>query len=443
VVIEGLYFDNCWPTALYLDNCQDIEIHGCQFRWGTYAIGATGQDTRHIVVEGCRWQQNPDNEGHWKRIAWHRIHGHTSNSDQKPDKGVVNIEDDHRHFDGDFFVGWRIAGFVTIRHNLIEDAFNAIHLFNTDVPSRRLNLNVLIEKNRFERIRDNAVEPEIGAWNWIIRHNVLVDVYSWFSLEMERFGYFYIYGNLAWHTQRPGPGLKPPGPADPDFRTGGAVFKLPKRVTADGPCYVFHNSFHLRERIAKKKRLAGLQFFNNAISFCRHDGGKCSETETLLADTLQSLAIPHDPGGSEADALAAEKKRFTKDWGSLGIAFYSNVIGGPDKVRDLLAVGYLFGENSRDGEPGFAGPLTHAGTTRDSFRLKKYLRSATSANNSSLQFVLKTPGPGEIKETGGRNMGAWQDDGRLFELGEEFGWLEESITAQHSRYTSALSAKRA
>jgi hypothetical protein len=427
VVIENLYFENCWPTALYLDNCQDITVSACQFRWGTFAIGATGQDTRHILVENCRWQQNPDNNGgHWTKIPWHRIHGDISNATDTPDKGVVNIKKDYRHFDGDFFSAWQIAGFVTLRRNLIEDAFNAIHLFNHKKnPSTELNLNVVIENNRFVRIRDNAIEPEYAAWNWVIRHNVLIDVYRWFSFEMERSGWFYIYGNLAWHTQIPGPGDKPPRGIDPDTRTGGSIFKLPKRHTADGPHDVFHNSFHLRERIAKKKRLAGLRFFNNAITFCRHSKGDCRKTETLFANNLSALAIPHEPSADPEVIIAAEKTRFTKDWKKLEIAFFSNVIHGRDRVRDLTMLGYPFGANSRDRKPGFAGPLTPGGTTPASFKLARNLRTADSANNASVAFTIETRGPQKIEEKGKRNIGAWQDNHSLFELSKEFEWISD------------------
>ena len=427
VVIENLYFDNCWPTALYLDNCQDIDVSACQFRWGTFAIGATGHDTRHISVEDCRWQQNPGNDGrHWKTIPWFRIHGNIGEEDS-PDNGVVDIVKDFRHFDGDFFVGWRIAGFVTIRRNLIEDAFNAIHFFNHKTnPSDLLSVNVLIEQNRFVRIRDNAVEPEDGAWNWIVRHNVLIDVYKWFSFQLQRSGYFYIYGNLGWHTEAPGPGNNRPDGVDADTHISGSVFKLDKIHQADGPTYVFHNSFHLRERIAKKRRLAGLQFFNNAITFCRSNFGDCQDKTTLFAESDEALAVPHDPTASDSEKYKAEKKRFTKDWAKLGIAFYSNIIHGPDNSDTLRMLGYFLGENSRDGDPGFVGPFTPEGTTEDSFGLNRGLRTASTANNASVSFELKMPGPQKIIERGKRNLGAYQDNGMLFELSQSFQWIDES-----------------
>ncbi|MEP3279877.1 MAG: right-handed parallel beta-helix repeat-containing protein [Stappiaceae bacterium] len=425
VVIENLFFQDCWPTALYLDNCQDITIQACQFRRGTYAIGATGHDTRQITVADCRWQQYPENNGgHWKAIPWHRIHGDIGNADDTQDKGIVNVEKDYRHLDGDFFVAWRIAGFVTLRRNLIEDAFNAIHLFNYEKgPRDELNRNVLIEKNRFERIRDNAVEPEFGAWNWVVRHNILMDVYRWFSFEMERSGWFYIYGNIAWNTQVPGPGESPPKNIEKDTRTGGSIFKLHPNHTADGPSYFFHNSFHLRERIVKRKRFAGLHFFNNAITYSGKTAGSGGPYETLFAKNFHALTTQFSPQDPQVDILAAERNRFTKDWTRLNIALHDNVIHGPDRFDTLRSLGYPFGANSQEGSPGFRGPFSPSSVSERSFHLTSGQKPG-KAYNTSTPFTLTADGPQEISEGGGRHIGAYQANGKLFELSEEFGWLE-------------------
>ncbi|MCW2308418.1 right-handed parallel beta-helix repeat-containing protein [Rhodobium gokarnense] len=428
VTVENLYFNRCWPTAVYLDNCQDITVRSCQFRWGTYAVGAAGFHTRHLTVEGCRWQQNPDNKGrHWKDFLWFRIHGDLDEENPPDGDGRVSIEEGWRLFDGDFFVGWRIAGFVTLRGNLIEDAFNAIHMFNfTENPRTDLNLNVVVENNRFVRIRDNAMEPEGAAWNWVVRHNVFVDVYRWFGFEVERSGWFYIYGNLAWYTQVPGP--DPGADGKPrDDHTGGSVFKFNTKHVADGPTYVFHNSFHLREPIAKKKRFAKLAFFNNAIAFCKAKEGGCTGRPTLFAQGARALAMPHDPAADLAQMYVAEKKRFTKDWEALEIVFDGNFIHGPDRLSHLRAVGYLFGDASSDLDPGFAGPLDATNTSASSFRLDH----GAEAAGKSIPFVLKTKNDFQtFKDAGGGNVGAIRDDGSLFQLADEFEWITVKMPPQ-------------
>ena len=420
VNVQNLYFNECWPTAIYLDNCQDIGIYECQFRWGTYAIGATGVHTRHLSVERCRWVQNPDNVGHWKTIPWHRIHGHINNALIEPDFGKVNEETDYRHFDGDFFVAWRIAGFVRLRENVVQDAFNAIHLFNFEKdPSRDINLNVLIENNRFERIRDNAIEPEYGAWNWVVRNNVFIDVYSWFSLDMKVSGWFYIYGNLAWHTQESGPGLNPPKDVEKDLRIGGVVFKLPSRNVAEGPHYFFHNSLFLRERIAKKKRLAKLKFFNNAISYCNNPRYGCGNHETLFANSEITRAIAHDPEAPDAVNIRLEKKRFTKHWKHLEIEFFANLIDGPDEIDDLRDLDYPIGKDSIRDDPKFRKTSPPEKITENGLNLRK----GSPAERTSVAVKLQSPGIENIKVTGGQNIGAWQDK-ELYQLEDEFDWIE-------------------
>ncbi|MGO7557720.1 right-handed parallel beta-helix repeat-containing protein, partial [Rhizobium johnstonii] len=76
--------------------------------------------------------------------------------------GLVDAKKDARAFDGDFFRAWTIAGYVIIRNNIIVDAFNGVHFFNQAAESIKDTFcrNVLIEKNWFVRIRDNAIEPE-------------------------------------------------------------------------------------------------------------------------------------------------------------------------------------------------------------------------------------------------------------------------------------------
>lgn len=345
VTVEGLYFTECWPTAIYLDSCQDITIRDCQFRWGTFAIGATGVDTRHILVSGCRWRQFPENVGLWKNVGWNEIHGTVNPA---TGEGWVSVEADSRHLDGDFFCAWRIAGFVTIRDCVIEDAFNAIHMFaeNGATFADRLNLNVVIENNVFRRIRDNAIEPEIGAWNWVVRHNVLIDVYRWFSFEMERSGWFYIYGNVAWHTGFPGQ------PWEEKF--AGSVFKFsvtPHR--ADGPHYVFHNSWHLREPFAAKGQFSGLHVFNNAASFCEDTkiDAKCSAQGPALFAKKIAHILELRPDGCGIVKGRADGRTFTRAWEELDIAFHHNVFAIGPGVDIHREAGFPLGSGSIHSRP--------------------------------------------------------------------------------------------
>ncbi|WP_260692868.1 right-handed parallel beta-helix repeat-containing protein [Rhizobium laguerreae] len=197
VVIEDLTFEGCWPTAIYLDNCQHITLRRLHIRGSTIAIGAAGPYTRHLLIEECDWIQDlrshgeadlaairkigavdagldPGDCGLWREISWDQVHGNIEDTESR-----VDVETDERGFDGDFFRAWTIAGYVVLRNNVILDAFNGIHFFNdaSDSTVEDFCRNIVIENNWFVRIRDNAIEAEDYAWNWTVRGNRFVDCY--------------------------------------------------------------------------------------------------------------------------------------------------------------------------------------------------------------------------------------------------------------------------
>ncbi|MBP1861560.1 right-handed parallel beta-helix repeat-containing protein [Rhizobium herbae] len=411
LVIEDLVFDGCWPTAIYLDNCQHITIRGVDFRGGTFAIGATGPNTRHLLIEECSWIQDISRHGMtdlasirakdrivdadppslllWQKMDWEDVHRNFAETNKR-----VSVNHDARAFDGDFFRAWTIAGYVIIRNNVIIDAFNAIHFFNQAAASTVTNFsrNVLIENNWFVRIRDNAVEPEDFAWNWTVRHNKFVDCYGLFSLEMQRSGYFYIYGNLGWNRYRPGPPR--------DEHTSGQLFKFPVAHEADGPHYVFHNSWLIRAAITKKHRFRNFHHINNAIGYYEEDG----ERPPRNAHPFGSKWNKPDEKNADDEATAkAEEKRFTREWRKLGIEFDGDVVDHPDFPENLRNAGYPLGiyarrqpllfHNERPGRP-------------------KGLRLSNAPVAIRLELRFPDGRQTYVRENRGV-VGAWQDDGLI------------------------------
>lgn len=358
ITIEKLTFDGCWPTAVYLENCQHITLRGLKITGGTFAIGATGVTTRHILVEDCDWVQDPSGNGWeaceairagktiekeleespselWRDIDWVEVHGDWLENGKR-----VDIEHDARAYDGDFFRAWSIAGYVVIRNNIIADAFNGIHFFNQVAESiiDSCSRNVLIEDNWFIRIRDNAIEPEHYAWNWTIRNNVIVDCYLPFSLQMARSGYFYIYGNLGWNVGKPGP--------DTDEHTRGQLFKFPTEHYADGPHYVFNNSWVLRAPLVKKMRFSNFVHVNNAIDYSDSDPDVTAPFGGNFRDAAPA-------GYRMGAAFLFEAKHFTKAWQDLGITFDGDVIHHPTFPDDTNAAGFHLGSASLGISPDF------------------------------------------------------------------------------------------
>ncbi|WP_305984643.1 right-handed parallel beta-helix repeat-containing protein [Roseibium sp. MMSF_3544] len=368
IVLEDLTFENCWPTAIYIENCQHITIRGVHIRGGTFAIGATGTDTRHLLIEDCDWIQDPSCHGDaqirsirdhgylkdekdlecchlFRQTDWNKIHADSSVT------GKPVQDDDARAYDGDFFRAWTIAGYVILRNNCIMDAFNGIHFFNqlAKDAQKRCSRNVMISDNWFVRIRDNAVEPEDYAFNWTVRHNRFVDCYAPFSIEPDRSGYFYIYGNLGWSRARPGP-----DPEDPKDLVTGRLFKFGTEHEAVGPHYVVHNTWFVRNPMFKKKRISNFHHLNNVVAYNEN-------AEDFFINKVNPFGLKwetrHDPDADWDTIKQLEKKRFTKAWKELDITVDNDMVGHPSFPLELISAGYPIGPRASGTAPKFSKPL--------------------------------------------------------------------------------------
>ena len=397
IVIEGMNFESCWPTAIYIDRSQNILINDIDFKSGTFAIGANGIETRDIVVQHCKWQQDTSlNHKMWDVVPWSRIHGAKNNGNTYG----VNILDDYRHWDGDFFRGWNVGGNIIIRNNKITDAFNAIHFFNSHdklAPGekasafrfnggRQSTSNILIENNTFIRIRDNVFEPEDHAWNWVIRHNHLYDCYRPFSLEFMRAGFIYIYGNRGAFINK---ATTNASSYDQDIFAGElrqkpSLFKPKGKQENEGRLYVFNNSWYMKvgKGIYPKFGLGKFISSNNAMQFSDPDRalifGKNGDKQTKKPIKLEA-------------ELEAEKGRFTRRWqptrGS-DLPVFDIVIDGemgndknfPEKYK---RVGYKLGIRNTSENPNFKSP--------ESLTNPDFFPQNTNALNAAIPLKLELP----------------------------------------------------
>ena len=431
VIVEGLQFRRCWPTAVYLDECQHIRLDGLKIREGTIAIGANGMTTRDVTVCHCDWRQDLSDEHRmWNTVPWRAIHGSRNNSGTG-----VDPDEDYRAWDGDFFRAWDVTGNIVIRDNTISDAFNGIHFFNridelapgVDARAlrynggRRASANVLIENNTFTRIRDNVIEPEDYAWNWVIRHNVFADCYRPFSLELNRAGWFYIYGNYGWMNNSPSlgePGLE---------RTKASHFKLGGLQNNEGNIHVFFNSWHYKrgKGIFPKGALRNLRHCNNAIGF----GDPCRAQ--MFGRTA---ALPQDGRhGSSTYATDDLSQHFTRQWDALhfNITFDGDIAHDADFPEQFRKKGYALGPASRAGAPGFAAP--------EDEKPDLSLERDAPARAASIVFSIELPDGAihEIEE--GWNVGAYQTAGSYDALDCLFAFLPEDA-ATRSREAPAPEA---
>ncbi|MGV6848728.1 MAG: hypothetical protein ACWA5A_10150 [Marinibacterium sp.] len=380
ITLAGLNFRGCWPTCIAIEDCRNIELSQIDFREGTYAIYASGASTRGLLVEHCSFVQDISENDMWRDIDWAAIHG-----------GQPVADTDVRALDGDFLRAFGIAGDVIVRHCTIRHTFNGVHIFHSDENGvgSHVNRNVHIHDNRFEFIRDNAVEPEWGATNWWVFHNDIRNCHKVFSVECVRMGPSYFVGNTYWFDEKPTPGLD---------HNGGAVWKLNHDSRGgEGLNYVLHNSYYLRSKYIKKERWVGLQHVNNAIAYCAeevHGEGICDPDQSIFGKI----------------ANKDETKQFAWDWAGLDIRFVGDMSNHRQFPDDLIAADYNL-EHATAADPGFAD--APAGDFR--------LTGGAAAIGAAVGFDVVLPDGGIWSLPPGGDVGAWQAGRRIAMPAQAYG----------------------
>jgi len=315
IIIEDLHIKQCWPTAIYFHYSKELTFRRLNIQDSTFAIYGEGDTSEDIIIEDCCWLQDVTGKKLWEKLSWEAIHGN-----------IPKINGG-RAFDGAFFRTRNIKGNVIVRNNTVRHAANGIHMFNRrrgKSNRNQLNQNIQIYGNRFENIRDNAIEPERMAVNWWIFNNQFLDCYSHYSLAMDTCGYFYIYGNRSWFTSKPGP--------IGDSHSGGRVFKIRKTPWfAIGPTYVFNNSMYIRTKYLAKCSMLRFFHFNNAICYCH----KILDDLDLVCDGERSFI-----------------KKVPTNWEELEIEFKNDIVFHHDFPDKLIKKGYPI-KNGKGVDPRF------------------------------------------------------------------------------------------
>ncbi len=421
VIIRGIDFKNCWSTAIYLDDCQNIVLHDLEFRGGTIAVGANGIDTRDLVIQHCCWRQDTSKKHKmWNIVPWPRIHGASDNS-AAPD---VDIDGDYRHWDGDFFRAWNVTGNIIIRDNYISDAFNGIHFFNSHdrlapgvVASqlkfnggRQASANVLIERNQFTRIRDNVFEPEDHAWNWVIRYNHIRDCYRPFSFEFERAGWIYVYGNNASFNSRPSTDMSDDDEAkypSSEWRQTPSLFKPKGPQQNEGPIYVLNNSWYMAtgKGLLPKFVLGGLVHANNLAEFKKPKKGRIFGKDGMKPSPR--------PWSIEQEQIA-EAARFTRRWEQYRIKMFSDTANDKFFPEAYRQVGYPIGSEAINAKPEFTNPTA----SPPNFKPK-----SREGLGNSIDITIVLPDASSEVFAGGHDRGACPDSDSLSGLDKMMRFL--------------------
>lgn len=381
IAVDGLTIEDCWPTAIAIGDSHDLEFRQLEISGAAYAFQARGSTTRRLLIHRCHWVQDPSRHFLWKELTWADVHGNWGEAGKEED-GKAN---GWRCFDGSFFNANDIAGEVEIAHCHVEHAFNGVHLFNV-AYSEAISRDIRVHHCRFSHIKDNPIEPEGAAWNWWVHDNEFHNCHKWFSLELRKVGWFYIFQNRAWADDRPGP--------QDDGNASGAVFKFltkPGKVeAASAPIWVFHNSWALRSTLVQSGFVHSLQHFNNAIRFYAPDDGK-----------RPPVYWPWTPFFGRRDAAEPERRSppadFTRRWERFHIGFFNDVINHQDYPGVLKDCGYEV-KGGIAADPGFVSPA------RGDLRLVERSPCRASGAGASIGLV----GGGSVPIPPGLDIG-WQE----------------------------------
>ncbi|MEM6934654.1 MAG: right-handed parallel beta-helix repeat-containing protein, partial [Pseudomonadota bacterium] len=352
-----------------LVNSQQIEARRTRFHGSTFGMLALATDglspaSHSFVLADSHWIQSP---------GAYRPSGEVCENPHRDLSCALDVWDDipwgvtHHHIwrplNGALFASVNIAGNVLIENNLIERAYNGIRMIS-ELPGT--GRNVEIRGNTFRFIRDNAVEPETKADNWIVKHNSFENVHAWISTDGVSGAGFYVFGNTATYDPKtmPGSGCKDevewkdsprleamagdegryvlldvaydPTSVECLGHFRGAILKTGDKRKAKFPYLdrisIFHNSWRTRSPIFSSKHASPLSHFNNLIEFtgCGTDGPL----------HCRQIPVPDQycqPGNKRTRGRVALRQYWTDDGGAL-VADCATMTPGPAEPDDRASI---------------------------------------------------------------------------------------------------------
>ncbi|HEY0493700.1 MAG TPA: hypothetical protein VGD57_09560, partial [Candidatus Dormibacteraeota bacterium] len=207
VEVADIGLRDCWLAAVMAYASSNITLRGSLIEGSTYAFAAIGKKAAPEVshsfqLTGNVWKQSPSTyrqpragcDKHndwdcplsiWEDVPWAVVHHHFWSP-----------------LNGALFTAKDILGNVRIADNRVIDAYNGIRVrlsrecLAAPLCRDKTNLGFEIVGNRFEKIRDNPVEPEGHAAFWIVKHNTFVDVHAAISTDGVSGHDFLVFGNI-------------------------------------------------------------------------------------------------------------------------------------------------------------------------------------------------------------------------------------------------------
>jgi hypothetical protein len=240
ITIENLKFRRCWQDIIALDDASYITVRGINAQGGTNVVDSMINNNHHILIEDSYWEQDKriwTEWGYWEK-GWDELH--------------------NSYYNGGIY-GGTSGGGIVIRNNVVRYVFNGMRWVSKGPYD---NPNAEIYGNVWEDNLDNAVEPEVGAFNLHIYHNIFHNIpLGVLSHDDTHGGDVYFYGNVGW--------LDDEGP--PNVRSW-TIYKL---NNGSGSLHIYHNSFYYRRALSDDEPPPNvfLRHYNNAYYHITKDMG--------------------------------------------------------------------------------------------------------------------------------------------------------------------------
>jgi hypothetical protein len=256
IEVGNLNFTHGWTDPIQVVNSSYLTFRECSFQGGRRVISASGEQTHHMLVEQCSWDQGGD-------FLW------TYQNAQGIDASWAELHDGSMsYYNGSLVHFGGTGGSVVIRENVITNAFNGIRWS----AQKGFDANVEIYDNVVSNIRDNDFEPEYFTYNLHIYHNISHNIHKTFSVDNVEGGYIYYYGNR----------ITSDGDSYSKSISSGfwKVYGTDRILTY--PLYAFNNSFCGVGKAfgSMGGKAAQLKHFNNAYLFTGTRGWELNEWDS-------------------------------------------------------------------------------------------------------------------------------------------------------------------
>ncbi len=239
-----MIFQNGWVDPIRIKNSSYISYNKCNFYGGRRVIYATGENTHHLLIENCYWDQG--GEFLWKVVddslgvdAWTSMH-HESMS----------------YFNGSIIDFRGTCGSIVIRNNKFINTFNAVRWRGTEGG---FDSNIEIYNNKISHARDNDFEPETYSYNLHIYNNFLHNIHRTLSVDNLFGGFVYFYGNVITTDSDPW--------TQEVCKNVWKVYGDERNL--DFPLYIFNNSYYGCQNAFRVDGAIAIKtkHFNNAYGF--------------------------------------------------------------------------------------------------------------------------------------------------------------------------------